>query len=959
MNRVLFKAAAIVNIAAAALIYVACSGDDGKDGAKGADGTSCEVQPNATGNYDILCGNIVIGQLNHGVQGPPGLDGAFAGKGDPGEPGVACSGTTEAASPANPYGGVRITCGTQQFFVSNGAPGQGGGDGPGGGCNVVSATVPVTNDKAITLTCADTRSATVLVCPPGAAAAEGSTGLLLDDQGQTGVCNPDGTISRGTTVKLSNVCGSTLFDPKSSFCQRTITAPATTNLGEFAEKNASGAVVKGNYPYAKADITDPESAYNSTNLAAGVNSVVLPLCGTYPATKEDEILDNHNSNTVYNANSYCARNLVIKTGPGTTGKYGASDGPGLNGKPISGGAGDNDATQSYGLAWSVIAKGSCLINLLEGATKINGYNYTSQSNSDAISRACNWVEADSLDVVGASKYTFCPTDRPVVALDDIKCIARTGCIYHSTIDNTCLGQDDKVSTDGVLANNSPAVPAKITNGTTGKVGLPSAWTYSVDPLQGSGIKNTPVGSRFGLGSKLSPSAPATAVNNTGFLNAGGNLWSKACVTQTRTVYYAVNDPYMSNKAFKEDQLTGTIGHVDVEPPICGGVKILPPGATDSVTQQPVAFENAIACLNGQLSLDAKTANGQSIGYDGTSWDKPLFCVQRSYGLTAFCKITHPTITNGGSVWCSSATYGLDGFFENSDFTGPISGIKTESSGTICKIVSDPDANSPATVDETLCLKVSSAARPKLREIPGNVTVVWNTTATTDSDGDVGDHLNTAAGGCIVSTNASASGKFPAAQWDSGEKNYLDNTAGNTAGITNCTGINLASHDGFDIPGTITGRWVTATVAPTPGAGTCAKGDTPVSEYNNNQSGCTGAGSCGTNTSLANNQSGCVAAYETDGTCEDASNDPVVATSKTICEGTSGSPTGNTWTENNTWVSDGNSWTPANSTSTSVCKIKSSVPGAISADNCAWIDFVSGSQVNGDKVSSPSVTWTTN
>ena len=953
MNRVLFKAAAIVNIAAAALIYVACSGDDGKDGAKGADGTSCEVQPNATGNYDILCGNIVIGQLNHGVQGPPGLDGAFAGKGDPGEPGVACSGTTEAASPANPYGGVRITCGTQQFFVSNGAPGQGGGDGPGGGCNVVSATVPVTTDKAITLTCADSRSATILVCPPGAAAAEGSTGLLLDDEGRTGQCLPDGTISRGATIVLSNVCGSTLFSPKTHFCQRTITTSGPDS-GSFATLGASGAVVAGDYPYNKADITDAESDYNSTNLKAGANAVVLPLCGAYPATNDEGILPNHNESTVYDANQYCARNLVIKIGPGTTGRYGASDGANKNGRPISGSGADNDATQSYGDAWSVIARGTCLINLLENAqtdSKINGYNYTSQANSDKISRACDWIEADSLDVVGASKYTFCPAGRPVVALDDIKCIARTGCIYHSTIDNTCLGQDAVVSTDGVRPGNQPAVPARITSANKPLGSLPSSWTYVVSKLQGSGIKNTPVGSRFGLGTKYT----GNAVNNTGFLNAGGNLWSKACVTQTRTVYYAVNDEYLSNKAFKE--ATTTLATVDAEGPICGGTVLQPAtGGTPAVIQEPIAFENAIACLNGQLSLDAKTANGQSIGYDGTSWDKPLFCVQDgktagvpAYGLTPFCKITAPWLAEN-TANCSGGQLAIDGFKDIDKADVP--GVSAQLDGTVCKIIG-------SSMDRDLCLSIKDVTRPSLKPIPGNVTVRWYSDVTGLTA--VSDPHITQAGGCVVTTNASLSGKFPAAQWTSGEKGYLDKS--DATGLLNCTNINSASHAaGTLVPGTKSGEWGTRTTGAT--GDECEKSDgslvnpTPASSTACEEANGTCVGHPTPAIAADATKTVCETYGNNNGTCNTsgaASSDNTL----TLCSAVSGYAPGDwvpdvTWTTTNTW----NGSTPGGTVN--VCVIKSSIPGAIAADNCAWLNNIGGlNQGGGGSVPGASITWSSN
>ena len=83
MNRVLFKAAAIVNIAAAALIYVACSGDDGKDGPPGTPGVGCVGTPSATvaGGIDITCGGVPAGTLQPGAPGAPGTQGPPGGVG--------------------------------------------------------------------------------------------------------------------------------------------------------------------------------------------------------------------------------------------------------------------------------------------------------------------------------------------------------------------------------------------------------------------------------------------------------------------------------------------------------------------------------------------------------------------------------------------------------------------------------------------------------------------------------------------------------------------------------------------------------------------------------------------------------------------------------------------------------------------------------------------------------------
>ena len=122
MNRVLFKAAAIVNIAAAALIYVACSGDDGKDGPPGPAGASCVGAPSATvaGGIDISCGGVPAGTLQPGTAGAPGAPG----QNGQGVPADGCYLSSVA-------GGYNVICGG----VDQGALTTGGG-GAGGGCSI-------------------------------------------------------------------------------------------------------------------------------------------------------------------------------------------------------------------------------------------------------------------------------------------------------------------------------------------------------------------------------------------------------------------------------------------------------------------------------------------------------------------------------------------------------------------------------------------------------------------------------------------------------------------------------------------------------------------------------------------------------------------------------------------------------------------------------------------------------
>ena len=911
MNRVLFKAAAIVNIAAAALIYVACSGDDGKDGAQGApglNGTSCTVQLNVAGNYDIICGDAIIGQLNQGPPGPQGLPGTAVDKGDPGDP---CTGANVAPSATYPNGGVNITCANGTFFVSNGAAGTGGA----GGCSVIAETVLATGDQGITLRCPpDQRSATIIIC----GGENPSTGLLIDDEGRVGQCKADGTISRTGAVQML-ACGQAQFDPKKEFCQRTIST-AGPNLGDWASTNTSGAVVKGNYPATLDGITNPESQYNSSNLQPGVSSVILPLCGSYPAATDAQVLSSHTGH-VYNALQYCGRTLVVKIGEGTS-RYSVSDGSTLNGKPVAGGALDNDPKNPNSPAWKVLAKGQCAIDLVSAEKisvgKINGFNFTTTGtgfDADKITRDCSWMEAVTTATDPVS--TYCPETADVVALDDVKCVPRTattgGCIYHSTIDKTCLVQESDVSLYGVKSDNTAADRAKITaaykTGTGGAALPPSEWTYAVSPVNGSGIKRTPVGSRFGLG--LKP---------LGALTDNGNLWSKACVTLTRTVYIAVNDQYLSNKGFKESNTT--VPTVDAQGPLCAGdIKTPASGSTPAVLQEAVAFENAVACLDGTLSLDVKV-NGQPIPYDGTSWDKPLFCVRSNYGLTAICKITAPSIVDQET--CGN----IDGFYQEA------SRITTLGLGTgswvndACVLTLTPAISGTAT-EQSVCESITSATRAQTNPLGGTGVVTAKWINPSGNTWGLSDHIST-PGACQIESDATellAGATVPTKVLDKDR----------------CEGIKELTYglSANKVPGIITGSWRNV------GGSLATPSSCTNSVYNDDEDGCKDhVGTCtktsttgaGTPTTAAQASLTDKAACLTDdpGTCTGSS-----TTAASCATENSGAET---WTINS-WATTPGAWTDEvpSAGGTNYCVVTSDYVGAVAANNCAWINRANASE----------------
>ncbi|MDR1812650.1 MAG: fibrobacter succinogenes major paralogous domain-containing protein [Candidatus Fibromonas sp.] len=126
MNKILLKTAAAVNIAAAAIIYMACSGDDGKDG------KDCSAVPSATvaGGFDISCGGVPAGTLRPGTDAPGGgangcylevvtggynviCNGTVAGNIPTGSQGPGCSINT---AQGNPY--YTFTCGADQYQLA-------------------------------------------------------------------------------------------------------------------------------------------------------------------------------------------------------------------------------------------------------------------------------------------------------------------------------------------------------------------------------------------------------------------------------------------------------------------------------------------------------------------------------------------------------------------------------------------------------------------------------------------------------------------------------------------------------------------------------------------------------------------------------------------------------------------------------------------------------------------------
>ena len=485
MNRVLFKAAAIVNIAAAALIYVACSGDDGKDGPPGA---GCIAQANtATGGYDIVCGGTVYGNIKDGKDGTASTG--------------ACTGAPVAT-------GIAITCnGEFVGIVSNGEPGpagppgQGGGGGPSGACNVNFYPVNP-NDNGIIITCNNSEVARIITCEKQSAF---DTGVEF--------CNVQGYVEAGSAL----LCGGNKYNPRTQFCQRS---------------NATG----GGF-YGGAFNADTASTYQKSEGNSAVTSVVKYLCGDTTGIGTRVTTNNagqttilfsqlttflNNNGLVYSGSEACGRNLVIDTS-----------------------ATDNIVSSSFTPNWKKVNDENCYIQSTKEGNTISLFEAECGFKFNAV----------------LTPYTSCPADKPIVSVDNRRCVARSACFYHSAIDNTCyetVGDFSTVATPDYYLNT------KIVKG--------------YDQIE----KQVPTDKR-------------------------ANKWSRACETKDGTYYIVANDANLT--AICGGDITDQT--IDKNPNVPAEAELI-------LKKAAVSFEDAFNCMAGDLTTKLSSNNG-------SAWNKPLYC----------------------------------------------------------------------------------------------------------------------------------------------------------------------------------------------------------------------------------------------------------------------------------------------------------------------------------------------
>jgi hypothetical protein len=641
MNRVLFKAAAIVNIAAAALMYVACSGDDGKDGLPGAPGTSCNAVANAVaGGYDIVCGGVVAGNVKdgtQGIQGPPGTNVTGA-----------CTGTQVET-------GISITCnGEFVGIVTNGAPGpqgpQGpaGGTGPGGGGTDLCDVFPVklneagtAFDQGIKIDCGGSDTTSIIICTD--AVGDVSNGLFLNTNGDPGYCGDDGKVWRsGGNLR----CGGGKVNLATQFCQRTLISTSVLTNGNFATNTTHGtntvtpSVSTTGYPTTADDIRNPESAYNSLEGHASVQSVVLPLCGTTTASigiwgpppytsgnpdvsaagaNGDANLQNLHASRVYNAKNWCARNLLV-----------------LNSDRDDALLTGNDRIDRFNPAnpnydtWGIIDSS-------------NAFFYANNKGNQVPKQEALWW-----DYFRSTKtpYSRCPDATPIVSLDNYWCIARSpNCLIHSNIDNTCYVTQ-------ASADNVPAPGITITGAST-----TADWAWNNTFTGASGATAAPIGvQKYPLSRSLFSGTAAQIATA-----AEGNKWSKACAVLSANgfAYYAVNDP-----------------NLGVNPLGCS--PIVPPATTPSTA---LSVENTFKCA------DSYTLSVNVPDFAGPTFDRPLYC--RS------CAERGGTYTAGGFI-CDKT---LAPATVNTGVCGICNGQISEITETDCETYGDAHGNCIGTTDE--------------------------------------------------------------------------------------------------------------------------------------------------------------------------------------------------------------------------------------------------------------------
>jgi uncharacterized protein (TIGR02145 family) len=289
MNKILLKTAAAVNIAAAAIIYMACSGDDGKDGKPGA---PCTINQVAGVGAIVTCGETSVTIKDGEAGSGGGANGCY----------------------------LQQTATTGTFNVICGADNVGtvGGAGAGGGCTVATTQ----GDAYFNFTCPGNVTYRLAKAICNYTGTTGSTSKPYDPDIQ--MC-----ITTGASQGVFSGCDGEPIDLPKEFCRKKTAADAArsifTRCGVAYLKDADGNILKDDDGK---EVVDP-----TKNGEYNPETQFCKIYGTLPGaevTKNPSFLAGDVTNLCgtarYTAGDFCSESKIYRlctptTQPITTGVY--------------------------------------------------------------------------------------------------------------------------------------------------------------------------------------------------------------------------------------------------------------------------------------------------------------------------------------------------------------------------------------------------------------------------------------------------------------------------------------------------------------------------------------------------------------------------------------------------------------------------------------------------------------
>jgi hypothetical protein len=226
----------------AMVFTISCSaGDDGKDG---KDGSSCTVEKNSDGKFEISCGGDPVGTFEDGKQGNAGTKGE---EGDPGDEG------NKGASGPYCWLGNKVS-GTYQIIC--GTEGEGVVKGSLDICDVQNL-----GENEVTIKCGST---TVNLCLELATSSSSGSSQIFDPSKES--CNLDGTIN--STPTALSTCGTakTKYDDRTQYCGYASATAKDATVLNFCNSDKSLKPNEGTWQDEYCGYTGPKTAAVTTVL---------------------------------------------------------------------------------------------------------------------------------------------------------------------------------------------------------------------------------------------------------------------------------------------------------------------------------------------------------------------------------------------------------------------------------------------------------------------------------------------------------------------------------------------------------------------------------------------------------------------------------------------------------------------------------------------------------------------